>query len=262
MLKKLIVLSDWGSDSIYQLEFTQAINGSLQSGLYPHVEHVNTSSNTLNAGFLLQQTILTEERLGRPQDTIIFCGLENSALHLPLFVIRTLTGIIILGENYEYVFSFIKRKIEEVFIYSTQYAKTSFSSRDAYSHVLPFFLENREKEIDLEETHSNTIIERDDVVAAHIDVFGNIITTKTVEDVKSKLDWSENAIVTVSASTHQCRLVKNPLSQDDDKIYCGPSSWGLPSNPYILLATNLNYSKVNAFEAFGKPKIGAKITLS
>lgn len=261
MAKKLIALSDWNADSIYRAEFIQALQPVVDAETAGSIIHVSCTSSSIHAGFLLQQLVLTEERHGNPTNTVIYCGLEDISGHSPLFVIRLASGIVVVGENIDYVFSFVKRKMVEVFTYQTTANKTSFSSRDIYAHIVALLLKSAEKDMDLEQTHTNMVFEMDAHAVGHIDVFGNIITTYTLQDAKEHYEYLDSPIVSVGHSSLHCIFVQQPLLQSDRQLYIGPSSWGLPSNPYLVIAVNNAYNTTSAYSAFGKPNIGSALKL-
>jgi hypothetical protein len=185
-MKKLIVVSDWASDSLSCQEFRSTVEGFLQKGNYANISFIFSTPSNIHTGFLIQQIVEIEERYGRTGKTVISGNTDpRIQTDLPVedgkgaefVVLRLLNGILVCGPNADCNFSLIKKKIEAAFIYRGLSKGGQFRSRDLYGRVYAHLMEEMEDELELEEIHTNIIPELRGFYIGHIDNFGNIKTT-------------------------------------------------------------------------------------
>ena len=159
-MKKLIVVADWAADGLTSQQVRSTIEGYLQHNDNPNINFIPVSFSTLHGGFVSSQVIEIEERNGRPLDTVLYVGVdpkEADTFSAIFMIARLKSGLIICGPNNGLNFSFIKQKIDEIFIYKGLEEKMFFRSRDLYARVIAHLMEAMEDEMDIEETHTNLI---------------------------------------------------------------------------------------------------------
>lgn len=240
-MKKLIVISDWVKDTLARQEFKSAVEGHLDSSLFPNINFVHSEPSTIHTAFLLNQLVQTEEYFGHPQNTVFFVNTdlrENNKTKAEPLVIKLNSGIYITGPNAGYSFSMIIPKIEIVFSYNIM-IDSQFRSRDMYSKICSFFMKEEEDDLELEETHLNIIphIPNNTYYIGHIDNFGNIKTTITHEDIKGKYEYNDHIEITIAQTKKKARFVAGLFKGEPSELIIYPGSSGQKDNPFIEISS-------------------------
>ena len=123
-MKKLIVVADWADDGLATQEVRTAIEGFLKNPTSisaPNINIVPSSPSTIHTSFLIGQIVESEERYGRPLDTVIFQNTdpmqehteETGGIGSQLIIMRLKSGMYVLGPNAGYVFSKAPEHLKE-----------------------------------------------------------------------------------------------------------------------------------------------------
>jgi len=265
-MKKLIVISDWASDSLTCQEFCSAVEGFLQKNDHRHISFVSSTPSTIHGAFLLSQVGETEERYGKPQETVIFCNidprLENRGGEF--LVIRLKSGIFVCGPNAGYIFSMIKEKIETAFSYRTseKSENSQFRSRDFYSRVCAHLIEEMEDELELEEIRTSIIPELRGFYVGHIDNFGNIKTTIKLEDWKGKYELGDEFFITINRIRQKVKFVSGLFAAEPGILIIYPGSSGKTDNPFLEISVWRYFTEKDTrtgIDFFQNPKPGTPI---
>lgn len=265
-MKNLIVLADWAQDGLSCQEFRSAVGGFLKDPTFLNISFVFSSPSTIHAGFLCSQIVETEERYGRPLETVIFLNVDPrlDGRGASLLVIKLKTGLYLLGPNAGYNFSLIKQKIEEVFVYQGFDKGSQFRSRDFYSRVCAHLMDGMEDELELEEISSNQIPFLQGYYIGHIDNFGNIKTTITTSEFKGKYEKGETLRVVINKIEKKVRYVSGLFGGEVGELVIYPGSSGPKDDPYLEISVWRHFDsdefKTGAFE-FNNPRPGMEITI-
>ncbi|HLC94765.1 MAG TPA: SAM hydroxide adenosyltransferase [Patescibacteria group bacterium] len=271
-MKKLIIISDWASDTLTCQEIQSVVEGFVKGENTPHITFVSSLPSTFHTGFLLSQVVETEERYGRPANTIIFQNTDlrthtedklEAAEGAEFVVIKLVSGIYLCGPNAGYDFSFIKRKIDEMYLYKGFAVGGQFRSRDLYARVCAHLIEGMEQEFDLEGVHVNSIPEVRGFHVAHIDNYGNIKTTITMEDFKGNYEYGGYVPVSINGFVHKARYVKTIFSEVAGTLVVAKGSSGHKDNPYLELSVRMkeNGHQKSAASLFHHPFPGDLIEI-
>ena len=272
-MKKLLVISDWVDDSLTCAEFSSAVLGFLNNPTNVNINFIASTPSTIHTAFLINQLVETEERFGRPLETIIFENTDpriqsnepvKAAQGAKFLVIRLKSGLYVCGPNAGYDFSMIKDKIDEVFEYRDFDKGSQFRSRDLYSRVCAHLMEAMEDELDLEEVSVDLISDLKGFYIGHIDNFGNIKTTITEEDLKGKVEYGEFLIVKISKATKKVKYVDNLFGGKPGELVIYPGSSGKKDNPYLEISVWRHFDEekpTTGKDEFLNPKVGTKIEL-
>jgi len=272
-MKKLIVISDWVDDSLTCAEFSIAVLGFLNNPTEPKISFVSSSPSTIHTSFLINQIVETEERFGRPLETVIFQNTDpriqsrqpvKAAQGAKFLVVRLKSGIYLCGPNAGYNFSMIKDRIEEVFIYEGFDKGSQFRSRDLYSRVCAHLMEAMEDELDLEEVSVDIIPNLRGFYIGHIDNFGNIKTTITKEDLKGKVEYKEFVKIKIGKIVKRVKYVDNLFGGVPGELVIYPGSSGKKDNPYLEISIWRHFDEekpTTGKDEFLNPKVGEKIEL-
>jgi len=273
-MKKLVVVADWARDSLTCAEVELAVRGFLKSGEKPDFCFITSTPSTIHTGFLVNQVIMTEERYGNPLETVIFQNtdprlfskekLEKAKGADPL-ILKLKSGIYLTGPNAGYDFSFIKNKIDEVFIYRDANEEGQFHSRDLYSRISAHLMEGLEDEMEMEEISSNIIPELDKYYVAHIDNFGNIKTTIKKEVLKGKYEYGDMVKIEIGKTENKARFVDNLFGGKLGELVIYPGSSGSLDNSFLEVSAWLHFDEENpktGKDFFLNPRPGMEIKLS
>jgi S-adenosylmethionine hydrolase len=273
-MKKLIVVADWAHDSLTNQEVRTAIEGFAKNPNDLQVSFVSSTPSTIHTSYILQQLVRTEERYGRPGETVFFQNTDprvqtkegvEQAKGAEFIVIRLKSGIFLCGPNAGYDFSLLKPSIEYVYRYPGLDKGSQFRSRDLYSRVSAHLIDEMEDELDLEEQPSNCIPELRGYFVGHIDNYGNIKTTMTHEDLKGKVALGEKINITLNEVKKSVKYVSNLFGGTPGELVVYPGSSGDPSNPYMEISVWRHFTEKDAstgVHAFNMPRPGAEIALS
>ena len=263
----MIVIADWGSDSLSKQEFISAFTGFVKDPAAVRIDFVESSPSSIHAGFLAAQIVETEERDSQPEDTVIFINYDTRQQKegAELIIGRLSSGIYIFGPNAEYNFSFIKPKIDELFNYQLENTGTQFRSRDLYSRIGAHLADEMEDEMDLEEAHTNIIPQLTEYFIGHIDNFGNIKTTIPYDYLKGKYELNEKIKIKINTTEKSPTFVNGLFQGTEGELIIYPGSSGPKENPYLEISVWQHFNderQMNALTAFNHPRPGMKIELT
>ena len=269
-MKKLIVVADWGTDALATQEIRSTTVGFLKNPGNPNISFVSSTPSTIHTSFLISQIVETEERYGRPLDTVIFQNTdpmlehteETGGIGAQLFIMRLKSGIYVLGPNAGYVFSLIKPKIEEAFYYPGLEMSGQFRSRDVFSRVAAYFMDALQDDLELDEIHVSMIPQLDDYFVGHTDNFGNIKTTIPESTFKGKYSLGDEINITIHGVTQKVRYVKSLFDGAADSLIIYPGSSGKIDDPYLEISVCTDFSENHpktGIEMFDFPKPGMDI---
>lgn len=272
-MKKLIVVADWADDSLTCQEIRSTVTGFLNRPENPFIFFVSSNPSTIETGFLVNQVVETEERYGRPMETVIFIntdprlqteiGVEKSQ-GAPLIVVKLKSGIYLCGPNAGYCFSFIKNKIDQVFFSHNMDKGSQFRSRDIYSRVCARLMEKMENKMDLEKVSIDTVKTLTGFYIAHIDNYGNIKTTITEADLKGKYEWGDLVSIGINKIKKKVKYVSNLFGGVPGELVIYPGSSGDKNNPALEISIWRHFDEEDISTGaaiFSHPRPGAKIVL-
>lgn len=266
-MKKLIVLADWAGDSLSCQEFRCVVEGYLKNPQMGNINFVISTSSTVHTAFLLSQLVETEERYGRPQETVMIQNTDpriKSAKGSEFVILQLVSGIFICGPNTRYNYSIIKPKINEIYLYRGLNDGSQFRSRDLYSRVCAHLMDEMEDEMELEETHTDIIPELRGYYIGHIDNFGNIKTTIKKEDLKGKYEFGDRIKISINKVVKEALFVDNLFGATVGELVIYPGSSGPKDNPYLEITIWRHFTEENpttGIYAFDNPRPGAEIFL-
>lgn len=267
-MKKLVVVADWADDSLTCQEFSSAVEGFLQNPKELKISFVASTPSTLHTSYILSQIVQTEERYGRPQNTIIFQNTDpriqtKEAVELArgadFIIVRLVSGIFVCGPNAGHDFSLLKEKIEKVYLYQNLDKGSQFRSRDLYSRVSAHLMEGLEDGMDLQEVPKSIIPDHKEFAIGHIDNYGNIKTTITKEDMKGKHEFGEEFTIKINNVKKVVKYVNNLFGDVPGKLVIAPGSSGRPDNPYLEIAVRIGEDYVSGKGQFSNPAPGSII---
>lgn len=242
-MKKLIIVADWAADSLTCQEVRTAVEGNLLNmEQTPNISFVASVPSTIHTAYIIRQLVEIENRYGRPGDSIIFQNTDprlqttdgvSEAKGADFIVVRLQTGMYICGPNAGYDFSLIKDLIEEVFVYRDLDRGSQFRSRDLYARVCAHLMNSMEDELDLEEVDPGVIPELKGMFVGHIDNYGNIKTTITLDDMKGKHEYGEEVEITLNGVTKKAMYTHNLFGGGVGNLVIYPGSAGAHGNPYM-----------------------------
>ena len=272
-MKKLIVVADWAADSLTNQEVRTTIEGYVKNSLQANIAFVASTPSTIHTSFLLAQLVRTEERYGKPGETVFFQNTDpriqakdgvEKAQGAEFIVVRLKSGIYLCGPNAGYDFSLLKKDMEYVYRYPGLDKGSQFRSRDLYSRVCSHLMDEMEDELELEEQPSNCIPELQGNFVGHIDNYGNIKTTMTLEDLKGKYELGNSFEVTINDIKKTITYVSNLFGGTPGQLVLYPGSSGEPSNPYLEISVWRHFTEkdvTTGSHAFNNPKPGMKIVI-
>ncbi len=266
-MKKIIVIADWTDDTLAQQEFRSSLEGYLKEPDYLNISFISSTPSTIHTGFLVSQISETEERYGKPLDTVIFANTDprlDKSSGAELIVIKLISGLFICGPNAGHDFSLIKNKTEKLYRYQGVDKGSQFRSRDLYSRICAHLMEEMEDSLELEEAPADTTPLLNGFYIGHIDNFGNIKTTITLDNFKGKYEYDEKIKLQINKTTKEAKFVTNLFGGLLGELVIYPGSSGPKDNPYLEISVWRHFTEENpltALTAFHNPKPGMKIEL-
>lgn len=244
-MKKLFVVADWVRDPLYFPQFYTAVEGRLKNPTpRPTIVPVGISPNAFEASYIARQIIETEKRYGRPEETLILLEADphnhvsdrqDTAASAVFYVIRLACGMYVMGTNRGHTFSLLKDQIADVFTFEGIDAAVPFGARDEYSRMCAYLMEYMEDELEFDEVHTNLIPEVTGHRVGHVDSFGNIFTTLTVEDMKGHAEYKQEVMVAIDSHRLHATYLPHPFQAHPGTLVICPSSSGAAGNPYLEL---------------------------
>ena len=272
-MKKLIVVSDWVGDSYTVQEFRSATEGFLKQMDGARMSFVASTPSTIHTAYIIRQMVLTEERYGKPLETVLFQNTDpriqatNGVQHAKgaeFVVMKLKSGMYICGPNAGYDFSLIKSSIDELFWYKNLDKGSQFRSRDLYARVSAHLMDEMEDEMDLEEISTNQIPELTGYHIGHIDNYGNIKTTINVENMKGKCEYGDRVNVSINDVTKQVTYVPNLFGGNPGDLVMYPGSSGDPDNWFLEISVWRHFTEKNpttGLHEFNYPRPGMEILM-
>ena len=273
-MRKLIIIADWGWDSLSCAEVKTAVLGFLEKDAIPDISFIASNPSTVHTAFLIEQMFFTVSRLGIPEETVIFQNTDprinnnlfsSNPWNGKLLLLKLKNGLWVFGPNAGYDFSLIKKEIAQVFYYPNFEKGGQFRSRDLYARLAAHFIEEKEDELDLEEISLDAIPPLTGYYVAHIDNFGNIKTTIKKSDLKGKVEYREKLKVKINNTVQEVTYTEGLFKYQPNQLIIYPGSSGSIDDPYLEISVwryfdDENKNKTGSFY-FKFPSCGDKIVL-
>ncbi len=272
-MKKLITVADWVNDSLTCQEFTSALEGYLKDASIYNLRFISSTPSTIHTGYLIAQIVETEERLGRPQDTVVFQNTDprlqgseslDEAKGAEFLIVKLDSGVLICGPNAGNNYSAIKHKIAAAFHYPGLDKGTQFRSRDLYPRVCAHLMDEMEDDLDLEEIHSNEIPELRGWYVGHIDNYGNIKTNIPLGEIKGTYEYGDLVKITIAGMEKKAHFVPNLFGGISGELVIYPGSSGVVNNPFLEISVWRHFTEKDSStgaQVFQNPKPGTEILL-
>lgn len=272
-MKKLIVLADWAHDTLTCQEIRSAVEGFVKEADKTRISFVACTPSTVHTGYLLSQIVRTEEQYGTSLETVIFVNTDpriqtkesvKEAKGAEFIIIKLKTGMYLCGPNAGYDFSLVRDRVEQVFIYRGLSHGSQFRSRDLYARVSAHLMDSLEDQLELEEISTDDIPPLIGHFIGHIDNYGNIKTTITVEDFKGKYEHGELVRISINNITKSARYVLNLFGGVPGELVVYPGSSGKKDNPYLEISVWRHFTeeeRMTGIHAFNNPHPGMEITV-
>lgn len=246
-MKKLIVIADWASDTLTCQEFKSAVEGFLKDPKFSNINFVHSTPSTIHAGFICSQIVETEERYGRPLETVIFLNVDPrlQGRGASLIVLQLKSGIYLLGPNAGYNFSFIKEKINQAFAYQGFNHGSQFRSRDFYSRVCAHLMDEMEDELELEQVTFDNVPSLQGYYIGHIDNFGNVKTTIKLSEFKGKYQYGDTVVIKIKNVEKKTKFVKGLFAGQVGDLIIYPGSSGPKEDPYLEISVWRYFTEKN-----------------
>lgn len=253
-MKKLIVISDYDSQSVEQCEIRSAIEGNLREPYNPNISFVQSSSNSIQVAFILSQLIETEERFGRPLDTVFFVGVDPRSKHeaeishqlrhgADFYILRLKSGMYVCGPNAEYTFSFLNKKIHQLYLYKNFGENNSrFRSRDNFSKIVAYLMDSLQDDMELQDIHTTMIPVLTSHYIGDINNFGTLKTTLTKERMKGKYMFEDVVSFQIGGKKVNAKYLDSLFLSTPGEIVVFPSSNGHADNPYLSIGIWRNFA--------------------
>src|SRR3989338_6160597 len=262
-MKKCIIIGDYCDDTLVCQELRSAIGGFVKDLTFIQISFVHSNPSTIHTAFLLSQIVQTEERYGKPQETIIFVNTDpriestvgvRESEGARGIIIKLVSGIWVTGPNAGFDFSLIKDKIDAAYTYSGLEKGSQFRSRDRYPRVIAHLMDYMEDDLQLDEIEANVIPELHGLFVGHIDNYGNIKTTITVDDLKGKYEHGDTLEVEIHGTIHKARYVDNLFGGNVGELVMYPGSSGKPDNAYLEISAWSHFGDSKNSDAAGTGK--------
>jgi len=274
-MKKLIVIADWASEALSCQEIRTTVQGYVKSDGVPEISFIPSTRSTIHTGYLLQQVVVTENRFGKPLNTVIFQSTDprihpemspSSSHGAELLIIRLKSGMHLIGPNADFNFSLIREHIDVVFSYPgiDKDSPSLFRSRDVYARVCAHLLDSLQDDLALEEIHQTAIPFLEGHYVGHIDQNGTLYTTIRVSDIASRFSLEDHVPLVMGSISKKVRYLSSLFSGKLDELVLYPGSHGDPTDPFLELSCWLDPRKQDqetAASYFQNPNPGTRIEI-
>ena len=276
-MKKIYIIADWASDSLTCAEVKIAINGYLKNqspSSLLDITFITSTSSSIHTSYLINQIVEDIERFGQPLETIIFQNTDPrlyantniiKAEGATPLIVKLKSGLNILGPNSSHSYSLIKNRINEIFTYTGLNEKGQFHSRDLYARLSAHLADYMDDELELDEIGIDIIPDLQGYYIGHIDNFGNIKTTITLEDFKGKYEYGDKIKLKINSTEKIVKYVPNLFGGKANELVIYPGSSGPKNNPYLEITIWRHFSISNqittGINEFNLPKPGDIITI-
>lgn len=270
-MKNLIIVADYCSDSLTTQELRSAFLGHLSQPFTNQLSFVYSTPATIHTAYLIRQILITERRLGDPNNLVIFANTDprlQTVKGVKLsqgaqFVIAKLKdGAWLCGPNAGYCFSLIRDEIEYLYLYPGLDKGTQFRSRELYMRIAALLVEEKQDEMELEEIRNTEIPNLDKFYIGHIDNYGNIKTTIPHSHLKGKYEYGEKIKITIDKETKEAIYTDNMFGLEPDVLVLTPGSSGMPDDPYLELVIWQHYPDSSACKVFPQAKPGDEVKVN
>ena len=269
-MKNLIVIADYSADSLTTQELRSALIGHLSTPLSSELSFVHSTPSTVHTAFLVRQILITEERLGDPNNLVIFVNTDprlqtHTGVKLSQgaqFVVAKLkSGAWLCGPNAGYTFSLIRNEIAYLYLYPDYDKGNQFRSRELYMKIASLLMEEKQDEMQLEEIRNTDIPALSEYYLGHIDNYGNMKTTIPNSYMKGKFEYGDKVKVTLGKQTKEAFYTDNMFGKEPGMLVLAPGSSGPKDDPYLELIIWQHYPDSSARKAFPQAKPGDVIIL-
>lgn len=269
-MKDLTVIADWGKDDLSKKEFSSALLGELAQHIHPEIDFVASFHSSIHTAFLTQQVVQTEERLGKPDENVLFLNTDTRehtgekiiSAEGSLFVVAILySKLIVCGPNAGYSLSLIKDKIQQLFVYKGIEKGSQFRSRDLFPKVIAQLLMEKQDDLGLDELELGSIPDLVGFFVGHVDNYGNIKTTIPSGVLKGKLH-GDLIKVTIGNITREAFYTHNLFGEMQGVLVIAPGSSGKENDRFLELSVRIGPNYKSASEHFNNPKPGTEIRIS
>ncbi len=272
-MKKLIVVADWVDDTLTCQEVRSAVQGFLNNPVRPDISFVSSTPSTIHTGFLISQIVETEERYGRPLETVLFQNTDprihtttsiQEGKGADLLIIRLKSGLHLMGPNAGYDFSFILDKIDVVFTYPGLNKGSQFRSRDLYSRVAAHLMEAMQDDMELEEAHVHIIPGIQDDYISHVDNYGNLKTTIRQSVFEEDFAYGDEVEIIINDVSQKAKYVNNLFGGNRGELIVYPGSSGDPHDQLMEISVWRHFNEedqTTGAEKFNSARPGMKIFL-
>lgn len=272
-MKKLIIIADWAGDALISQEIRSTIEGYLKNPKEISVSFVPSTPSSIHTAYLLSQIAETEERYGRPLETIIYQHTDTridaatsreDTKGADFFIIRLKTGLYLCGPNAQYNYSFIRQKIHKAYQYNDIDTHTQFRARDAYARITAHLMDAMEDELDLEEVHTNLIPALQGHYIGHIDTHGNIKTTISKDELKGRYEYEQHIPIKINNIKKHAKYVSHLFTGSPGELVIYPGSSGRKDEPFLDISIWQHFTESHpctSAQEFGFPRPGTKIEI-
>jgi len=270
-MKNLIVIADYCADSLTNQELKSSLMGHLNGPLTSQMSFVHSTPSTIHTAFLLRQILITESRLGDPNNLVIFINTDariqtNKGVKLAqgsqFVVAKIKNGAWVCGPNAGHSFSLIRNDIERLYLYPGLDKGNQFRSRELYMRVSALLIEEKQDEMELEEIRNNDIPALEEFYVGHVDNYGNVKTTIPNSYMKGKFEYGEKLKVSVGGLTKEAFYMDNMFGKEPGTLVIAPGSSGLIDDPYLEILIWQHYPDSSAKKEFPKVRPGDVVKLS
>lgn len=269
-MKNLIIIADYCSDSLTTQELLSSLRGHLNQPLISEVSFVSSTPNTIHTAFLTKQILTTEERLGDPNNLVVFVNTDSrlqtmkgieQAQGAEFVVARLANGAFVCGPNAGHSFSLISNEIEYLYLYSGLDKGTQFRSRELYMPICALLMNEKQDEMELLEIRKDIIPTLDKNYIGHIDNYGNLKTTISNSFMKGKYEFGEKVGVIIGNSEKEAYYVNNMFAKEPGVLVIAPGSSGPKADPYLELIVREYFPLNSARIFFPSVKPGDKVAI-
>ena len=266
-MKKLIVISDWASDGLSAQEFLSSTQGFLKEPANSKITFVDSTPSTIHTAYLLSQVVETENRLGIPQETVLFQNTDprlTGSTGAQFLILKLASGMVVCGPNAGFDFSLLKKHVDQAFSYTGGDLGSQFRSRDFYARACAYFMDYLDDDLELDEVSVDVIPALVGWYVGHVDNFGNIKTTITAEELKGKFELGDTFSVEINKVKKNVRYVKSLFGGDLGELVIYPGSSGHTDNPYLEISAWRQFteeSPTTGIHEFGTPRPGQEIKI-
>ncbi len=236
-MKRAIVIADYCNDHLTAQELRSALLGHLNGDTSTSLSFIASSSHTIHAGYLLKQLLTTEERLGDPNNLVLFVNVDTRtdavSTAAPFIIMKHRSGAWICGPNAGNCFSLVRTEIAYLYSYPNLHEGAQFRSRDLYMRLIALLIMEQQDEMELEELHQNNIPALEEFYVGHIDPFGTLKTTIPHSYMKGKHEMGDMITITIGDQNAQTRYSEHLFAHTPGVLVIAPGSSGPQDDPWL-----------------------------